>query len=88
MKVIRNKTARPLRISLGGGKVLHLGPHKDGEIADGAADHDAIQKLVKEDVIEILGEGERHEGGGGPGAIHGESPSHAKSAFKRGHGER
>lgn len=59
MKTIRNKTTRPLRVPLPGGKVLHLGPAKDGQIADPAAQHPGLQRLVQAGSIEILGEGER-----------------------------
>ena len=38
MRTIVNKTTRPLRVPLPGGKVLHLGPKKSGQIADPAAD--------------------------------------------------
>jgi hypothetical protein len=87
MKEVRNKTRRPIRISLPGGKVLHLGPAKTAQIADNATQHAGVQRLVKEGIIEILGEGERVEGSGAEN-ISGQSQSHAKSTFRRGQGER
>ena len=54
MKTIRNKTFKPLRIAFSGGKVLHLGPGKTGQIPDGALDQKAIQALLKSATIEIL----------------------------------
>ena len=80
MKTIRNKTRRPLRVPLPGGKVLHLGPAKDGQIADGAVQHAGLQKLVKAGDLEVLGGGERAEGSAEsnpavPEATHGRAKS-------------
>ena len=61
MKRIRNKTVRPIRIPLGGGKVLHLNPAKEAQIADSAVEREALQRLVKQGSVEIIGEGERPE---------------------------
>ena len=63
MKIVSNKTNRPIKIALAGGKFLHLGPLKTGQIADNAADRPAIKKLVEAGEIEILGEGEHPQGG-------------------------
>ncbi len=58
MKTIRNVTTTPLRITLPGGKVLHLGPKKTGQIAGPAVDHHSVQELIKAKKLEVLGEGE------------------------------
>jgi hypothetical protein len=55
MKTVRNKTPMPIRIQLGGGKTLHLGPAKEGQISDGAAERESVLKLVEEGKIEIIG---------------------------------
>jgi hypothetical protein len=57
VKTIVNKTRKPLRIQLHGGKTLHLGPGKTGQIADDAAKEPTIRRLVKAKEIEIQGEG-------------------------------
>lgn len=90
MKTIRNKTAQPIRVPLPRGKILHLGPHMDGEIADNAVEHAALQKLVKAGTIEILGEGERNLDSGSPGAQNIPEQTHgrAKSTIIRPSGER
>lgn len=90
MKTIRNKTALPVRVPLPRGKILHLGPHMDGEIADNAVEHAALQKLVKAGTIEILGEGERVLGPGNAAAPHVPEQKHgrAKSTIIRPSGER
>jgi len=54
---ILNKTPRPLKISLPGGKVLRLGPKMTGQITAKAAEHEAVKKLLDEGVIEIVGDG-------------------------------
>jgi hypothetical protein len=87
MKEIRNKTSRPLRVSLPGGKTLHLGPAQVAQIADKAADHPGMQKLIKDGSIEILGDGERVIGTKGPGGVHEETHGSTKS-FRRGQGDR
>jgi hypothetical protein len=79
MKTIRNATRRPLRVKLAGGKTLHLGPGKTGQIADGAEEHDSVRGLVEAGEIEIIGEGSspQEAGAHGPGPptkTHGRHP--------------
>jgi hypothetical protein len=59
MKIVRNKTGRPLRVPLPGRKTLHLGPAQTAEVSDRALEHARLQKLVEDGSIEIVGEGER-----------------------------
>ena len=70
MATITNKTARPLAVSLPGGKKLRLGPFKSGEIASKAVDHPAVQKLIEAGDVEILDSQQksRHGGNGGKGS--------------------
>lgn len=80
MKTVVNKTHRPIQIHLHGGKILHLGPSKTGQISDQAAEQDTVRKLVRAGDIEIQGEGEasHDEGtGGAPAheATHGHPPT-------------
>lgn len=65
---ISNKTKRPLRIPLPGGKKLHLGPGKTGQITAKAADHPPLRKLIEEDAIEILHSGRSQGTGGSAGS--------------------
>ncbi|PCJ53714.1 MAG: hypothetical protein COA70_08475 [Planctomycetota bacterium] len=62
---ILNKTPRPLKISLPGGKVLRLGPKMTGQISPKAAEHPPVKKLLEEGVIEIQGDGGTRSTGGG-----------------------
>ena len=66
MKTIKNRTYRPLRIALPGGKTLHLGPAQSAKIADAAIDRPAVKKLLDAGEIEVEGSG-RPEGGGSGG---------------------
>lgn len=63
MTTISNKTLRPLSVPLPGGKTLHLGPGRSGEIASKAREHAQLKKLVEAGEIEILGEGLRPSDG-------------------------
>ena len=57
MKSIINKARRPLKINLSRGRVLHLGPGKEGQIATQDADRESFKKLVEAGDIEVVGEG-------------------------------
>ena len=87
MKEIENKTSRPIRVPLPGGKTLFLGPSKVAQIADNAVEHPEIQKLAKEGSIVILGEGERATGDREPDHVRGQTRGNTKS-FRRGQGDR
>ncbi len=60
---ILNKTKRPLRIPLPGGKQLHLGPGKTGQISPKSADHPALKQLIDQGEVELVGGG-RSQGKG------------------------
>lgn len=87
MRELRNKTSRPLRIPLPGGKSLFVGPAMVAQIADNAVEHASVKKLVEDGSIEILG-----SGGGHPGdTSSAKGQAHTKSAnktFLRGRGDR
>lgn len=53
---IRNITTRPLRVSLPGARVLHLGPGHTGQVSDDAQRSPSFRKLVERGEIEVLGE--------------------------------
>lgn len=89
MKIVSNKTNRPIKIALAGGKFLYLGPLKTGQIADIAAERPAIKKLLETGEIEILGEGEHSQrvtdSGGAP---HEARRGHPQNASLRSKGDR
>ena len=76
MKTIVNKTPLPLRVPLPGGKMLHLGPGKTGQVADSAVDHNGLRKLLDGGKIEIQGEGSG--GATGDGGTTGAAPPAAR----------
>ena len=57
MKSILNKARKPLKIHLSRGRVLHLGPGKEGQIATQDAERESFKKLVEAGEVEIVGEG-------------------------------
>jgi hypothetical protein len=77
MRTIVNKTTRPLRVPLGGGKTLFLGPAKSGQVADSAVDHPGLRKLIDAGDVQVQGagaDGVTVEGGGneaGHSDVHG-----------------
>jgi hypothetical protein len=89
MTTVTNKTRRPLRIGLPGGKTLHLGPGKAGQISSKDAEDPHVKKLVEDAVIEIVDEGARRgptggDGGKGRPAVGG----HARGSGGRRSGDR
>jgi hypothetical protein len=80
MKTVRNKTPLPIRVQLGGGKTLHLGPAKTGQISDSAAERESVRKLIKDGKIELLSDSgsgpAQGEGASGPAeSTHGHPPT-------------
>ena len=89
MKIISNKTNRPIKIPLGGGKFLYLGPMKTGQIADPAAERPAIKKLLEAGEIELLGEAEHSQGGADSGGAPQEAKhGHPQNTSLRSRGDR
>lgn len=74
---ITNKTKRPLRIPLPGGKKLHLGPGKTGQVTPKALESPALEKLIEEGEIEVAVGGRTRSAGGSDGG--GSGPSQTDS---------
>ena len=66
MKTIKNKTNRPLKISLSRGRVLRLGPLKEGQISTSDSERDAFKSLVERGDIEVFDDS-RHGAASGAG---------------------
>ena len=89
MKTIRNKTHKPLKIPATGGKFLHLGPAKVGQISDKAAGTPALLKLVKAGEIELVADGAHGQGSGdGEGAVHSATHGHPQKTMSLPKGNR
>jgi len=67
MKAVRNKTNEPIKIPLEGGKVLHLGPRKTGQVSAGALERAAVRRLIESGTLEVADA----DGGFGPGDANG-----------------
>jgi hypothetical protein len=67
MTAVSNKTQKPLCVTLQGGKTLHLGPGKTGQISTKAAQDPQIKKLVDAGEIEVVSEDARPTAGPGSG---------------------
>jgi hypothetical protein len=76
MKIIANKTHKPIKVPLPGGKFLHLGPNKSGNIAEHAADQPAVKRLVKSGDIEIYEEGSQPQAVGAGKSAPGQASTH------------
>jgi hypothetical protein len=57
MITILNQTPKFLRVMLSRGKVLRLGPRKEGQISSQDAELDSVKKLVDDGAIKVMGEG-------------------------------
>ena len=57
MITILNQTSRFLRIHLSRGKVLRLGPRKEGQISTQDAAGDTVKQLVADGAVKIMGQG-------------------------------
>ena len=86
---ITNKSKRPLKIPLPGGKLLRLGPGRTGQITPKAAQHPPLKALVEAGDIEIAFEGKSKSrgdssGGSGPSS----APGHSAGGGMRHTGDR
>jgi hypothetical protein len=68
MKTIINKTRRPLAIRLSRGKVLRLGPGKEGQIATQDVDLASVKTLMESGDVAIFDESGQTGSGTGTAA--------------------
>ena len=57
MMTIQNQTARFLRVPLSRGKVLRLGPRKEGQISTQDAERESVKALVDDGTLKVMGVG-------------------------------
>ena len=88
MKTIRNKTRRPVKVHLAQGKVLYLGPGKEGQISTHDIDRVGVQHLITEGEIEVLGEGESIAPSGDSEQVHADTHGHHPNLTVKKRGER
>lgn len=90
MHTIVNRSGRPLKVHLAGGKTLHLGPGKSAEVNDATPDHPPFRALVDRGWIEVVGEPAEHAvvGGEQQSAPHGGEHGHPPTTVIRPSGNR
>ncbi len=77
MKTIRNRSRQPLRVRLSRGKVLHLNPGREGQIAAHDVEFEGVRRLVEAGELEIVGEGSQTATGSGrKGGVHPDTHGH------------
>lgn len=64
MTDITNKTKKPLRVPLPGGKTLFLVPGRSGQVAPKALDHPPLKALIDAGDIQVGGGSGNRSGGG------------------------
>ena len=85
---IKNKTTRPLRIQLAGGKRLFLGPGGVGQISPKAAEQAQIKQLIEKGELEVQGGGAPRRGSDGGGPVKGPNTAGPSSGGVRHTGDR
>ena len=73
MPTIRNKTGRPISIHVFGGKKLHLGPGKLGDVSTQTTEMPSFRRLIDEGSIEVVGDTAGITDRGGAGNVPSES---------------
>ena len=85
---IINKTNKPLRIQLPGGKKLLLGPGKTGQVNAKALQHPPLAKLVEAGDVESGGTTAARQGGGTDKGGHSTGLRHGTTGAMRQSGDR
>ncbi len=88
MKTILNRTAGPLKVPLPGGRLLHLGPGKTGQVSDDAFEHATLSEMLEAGDIEIVDDDSGRRGGPHGGHGHGGDRGHHPTAVIRPKGDR
>jgi len=71
MKTVINKTRKPLRIRLPGGKTLFLGATRRGQVRDEALEHPPVKRLLETGDIEVSDDSRPSHGSSESGALPG-----------------
>ena len=89
MKTLINKSRKPIRIPLPGGKIMFLGPGKSGQISDRHAALPAVQTLIDAGSVAVAGESAHAETTGGAGGqVHDGTHGHVPRKVVRPRGDR
>ena len=85
---IINKTTKPLRIPLPGGKKLFLGPGRTGQVNGKALQHPPLAKLIEAGDVESGGATASRQGGGANKGGHSTGLRHGTTGAMRQSGDR
>jgi hypothetical protein len=89
MTTIRNRTVRPIKVPLGGGKFLRLGPGMQGQIGDRALKAEAVRRLIEAGEIEVaFGPDNPLSGSGKAGGAHAATHGHPPKTTVKHRGNR
>lgn len=88
MKTVTNKTKKPLRVSLPGGKTLFLGVAQRAPLRDDALNHPAVKKLLEAGDIEVFDGATMQHGSAGGGFSKGANPGVGSRSGKATNGDR
>jgi hypothetical protein len=89
MKALVNKTQRPLKIPLPGGKTLRLAPGKSGEIRDDVLENPSVKKMIEAGDIEVQEGGAKDAGMVGGGILRNQAGGgQRRSTFRQRKGDR
>jgi hypothetical protein len=89
MKTLVNKSRKPIRIPLPGGRALFLGPGKSGQIADRHAALPAVARLIDDGTVVVAGESAHADAAAsGGGQVHEGTHGHAPIKIVRPRGDR
>jgi len=90
MKTVTNKTRKPLRIRLPGGKTLFLGATRRGQVRDEALEHPPVKRLLEAGDIEVSDDLSPSHGSGEGGGLSGNASgeSHAGGRANQTGGDR
>ena len=61
MRTIRNRTPRPLKLSLHDDHALHLGPNKTGQLSDRDVERPSVRRAIERGDVELVGDGASSE---------------------------
>jgi hypothetical protein len=88
MKQIRNKSRRPVRVSLPDGETVRLGPGNIAQISDDAAKHKDVLELIMAGSIELVNSSAPVQDNRGGASSPGQSRAHGASPMRSRRGDR
>lgn len=80
MKSLHNKTPKPIRLSLPGGKTLFLGGLRQANVQESALEHPPIKKLIEAGTLEVVEGTGTKRGASGGGSLIGGAAGHGTRA--------